>query len=100
MKKIALTSVLVLLLPLLTACKDEPANPPREYGGALIDSYDDARDAAASANLDVLKSAIRQYRAANGGYPASLEELKGFIGTEFDEEKYEYDPGTGTLTLR
>ena len=43
---------------------------------------------------------IRSYRALNGRYPESMEELESSLGTGYDLEPYDYDPGSGTLTLR
>jgi len=100
MKKVTLISTVLLLLPLLTACKDEPRNPAREYGGALMDSYEKARDAAESANLDIIKRAVQQFHSANGEYPENLVDLEEFTGIEIDTDRYEYDPSTGTVTLR
>ncbi|NOZ25063.1 MAG: hypothetical protein GXO94_03095 [Nitrospirae bacterium] len=100
MKKVVLISTVLLLVPLLTACKDEPRNPAGEYGGALMDSYEKARDAAGNADFELIKRAVQQFRGANGEYPESLEDLERFTGIEIDADRYEYDPRTGTITLR
>ncbi len=100
MKKVALISAVLLLLPLLTACKDKPRNPVKEYGNALINSYEKAQDAAATANFALIRRAIQQFHAANGEYPASLKNLQKFIGIDINADKYEYDPRTGTITLK
>ncbi len=100
MKKLVLISTVLLLLPLLTACKDKPRNPVKEYGNALINSYEKSRDAAETANFELIKRAIQQFHAANGEYPASLKSLGKFIGIKINADMYEYDPRTGTITLR
>lgn len=90
-----------MLLPLLTACKDKPRNNPvQDYGNALINSYEKAQDAADKANFELIKRAIQQFHGANGEYPKNLQDLAKFIGIEINADKYEYDPRTGTITLR
>jgi outer membrane protein assembly factor BamD (BamD/ComL family) len=100
MKKVVLISTLLLLLPLVSACKDKPRNPVKEYGNAVINSYKKAQDAAETANFELIKRAIQQFHAANGEYPASLKDLGKFIGIKINADMYEYDPRTGTITLR
>ncbi len=100
MRKVVIMASILLLLPLLTACKDKPRNPVKEYGNTLINSYEKAQDAADTANFELIKRAIQQFHAANGEYPASLEALQKFIGIDINADKYEYDPRTGTITLK
>ena len=101
MKKAALISTILLLLPLMTACKDKPRNNPvKDYGNTLINSYEKAQGAAETANFELIKRAIQQFHAANGEYPENLQDLAKFIGIEINADMYEYDPRTGTITLR
>ncbi len=100
MKKVVIMASVLLLLPLLTACKDKPRNPVKEYGNALINSYEKAQDAADTANFELIKRAIQQFHAANGEYPENLQDLQKFIGIDINADMYEYDPRTGTITLK
>ncbi len=100
MKKIVLVSTVLLLLPLMTACKDKPGNPVPEYGDRLLDSYEKAGAAADTANLQLIRRSIQQYHGAKGGYPPSLQALEAFTGIEIDAGSYEYDPRTGRISPR
>jgi hypothetical protein len=88
------------LLFVMPAGKERPKNPVSEYGDSLINSYKGAQSAADQANLDALKAAVSAYRAANESYPKSLQEVGNMAGTQIDLSKYDYDPYTGTVTLK
>lgn len=75
-------------------------NPVEDVAEELMVSYDRSRDAADEASLQATQRYIRSYRALNGKYPESLEEIQGSIGPGFDPDLYLYDPRTGSLTAR
>jgi type II secretory pathway pseudopilin PulG len=75
-------------------------NPVEEVGKEMMVSYDRSKDAADEASLRAMQRYIRSYRALNGRYPESLEELQGSVSGNFDPGLYDYDPRTGSLTLR
>lgn len=89
-----------LCILFLSACKEKPENPVSQYGDSLIKSYQGAQNAAERANLDAIKRAISAYRAANEGFPKSLQDIESLIGGPIDLTKYDYDPATGTVTLK
>jgi hypothetical protein len=91
----------LMVLPFLIACEKKPKNPADEYGTALIGSYKHAQNAAVAANLDAVKRSIQAYRATNGKYPDSLDELKkDFKGSDIDMSGYDYDPETGAVSIK
>ena len=100
MKKVVIVASVLLLLAPLAACKDKPRNSVKEYGNALINSYKDARDAAVTADFELTRRAIQQFHAANGEYPENLQEPAKFIGIEINADIYEYNPRTGSITLK
>jgi type II secretory pathway pseudopilin PulG len=75
-------------------------NPVDEFGEKMLVSYDKSRAAADEASLQAIQRYIRSYRALNGRYPESIEELQASLGAEYDLEPYDYDPENGTLTAR
>ena len=75
-------------------------NPVEEFGQGMMVSYERSKDAADEASLRAIQRYIRSYRALNGRYPESLEELQGSVSGNFDLDRYDYDPRTGSLTLR
>jgi len=92
-------SILICLFFLL-ACYEKPKNPVAEYGDALVDSYKRSQQAAENANLDTLKKAIQLYYSSNERFPKNLDEAKDFIGHDIDISKYDYNPDTGTVSLK
>ena len=75
-------------------------NPAEEFGEAMMVSYQRSTDAADEASRQAIQRYIRTYRALNGEYPESLEELEGSLGAGYDLEAYDYDPRTGSLTAQ
>ena len=86
-----------LVVLFFTGCD---GNPVEEFGGQMMVSYDKSRSAADEASLQAIQRYIRSYRALNGRYPESIEELQASLGAQYDLEPYDYDPETGTLTAR
>jgi hypothetical protein len=91
---IMLTAVIISLI--LPACESKQENPVNVYLGGKKS----ARSAADAANLDALRKSVEAYRAANGSYPDSLKDLEGMLGSRLDFSRYDYDPQTGTVTLK
>ncbi len=84
----------------MISCDQKPKNPVDEYGTALIDSYKKAQKAGELANLDAVKKSIQAYHATNDKYPDNLDEIKGFINSDIDLSKYDYDPENGTVSIK
>ena len=86
------------LIALLFAGCDR--HPVEEFGNEMLVSYEKSRTAADEAGLRAIQRFIRSYRALNGKYPESIEELQTSLGAQYDLSPYDYDPETGTLTAR
>jgi hypothetical protein len=85
--------LLALSLAALSACKDDSAE---EFSKTVVVPIERAERAADSANLSALSKSVEAYRATNGRYPESLDEL----GTGIDTSRFDYDPATGKVTLK
>lgn len=92
--------VLLIAGVLFTGCKEKPKNPIKEYGTALINSYERAKDVSAEADLSSIRKALSIYYAQNGRYPETLTELSVFSGMEIPSERYTYNPKTGEVSLK
>lgn len=90
----------VVILSFILACKEKPKNPVAEYGDTMINSYQKGKQAAVDGNLDAVKNAIQAYHAANDKYPQNLDEIQSLIGSKIDFSKYDYNPESGTVTLK
>lgn len=99
-KRVYIIFLALLCLSLASGCEEPSNNPVKEYGVGLVNSYDKSKKAASAANLDAIKRTIAAFRAANGRYPESLDETAAFMGAEIDTDAYDYDPGTGQVTLK
>ena len=91
---------LLLLILFVPACSDKPKNPVAEYGNALVEAPQKARNAAVVANLDTVQRAVQQYRTINEKYPESLKDIEGTLGSSVDFSNYNYDPQTGKVSLK
>ncbi len=87
-----------LFLLLASACNQKKENPVTQYGDTLINSYRGAQNAAEQANLDAIRKAISTYRAANEGYPNSLQDIGNLLASSIDLSGYDYNPASGTVT--
>ena len=94
-----IVSILICLF-FLFACDEKPKNPVAEYGDALVDSYKRGQQAGEISNLNALKKAVQLYYASNERFPKNLDEAKDFIGPDIDISKYDYNPDTGTVSLK
>ena len=102
MKKgwIKLLFSIMLATIFLLACDEKPKNPVSEYGDAMVGAYKRGQRAGEEADFDAIKKTIQAYYAANEEYPKSLKEIEGMLQKPIDPNKYEYDPQTGTVTLK
>ncbi len=75
-------------------------SPVEKFSEEMLVSYETSRVAADQASLQAIQRFIRSYRAMNERYPESIEELEDALGTGYDLEPYDYDPASGTLTVR
>ena len=90
----------VAMLAIIPACDEKPKNTVAEYGNTMMNSYQRGKQAGVSGNLDAVKNAIQAYHAANDKYPQNLDEIQPLIGSQVDFSKYDYDPQSGTVTLK
>ena len=90
------TAFLFCSLLILQSCSDEK-NPVQQYGNTMTQSRKSAQNLDSKVNILEVRKSIQEYYAANGRYPADLNELAGFNGITLKGDKYEYDPANGTL---
>ena len=83
----------------LTSCKDEK-NPVQQYGDTLVQGYKTAQKVEKKVNLQQVQKSVYEFQAANGRYPADLKELGEFTKSPIDENIYNYDPTTGSITAK
>jgi hypothetical protein len=89
-------SLLIGSFLVLASCSDEK-NPVQQYGNTMTQSYKSARTLDSKVNILEIRKSIQEFFAANGRYPADLNELSGFNGIILKDDKYGYDPANGTL---
>ncbi|MFZ5906825.1 MAG: hypothetical protein ACOYVJ_05380 [Nitrospirota bacterium] len=85
---------------LLFACSEDQTNPVAGYGDSLTGAYKRGQQAGEAANLDAVKKTVEMYRAAHGSYPQSLDEIEEIMSSPVDLARYEYDPDTGSVSLK
>jgi hypothetical protein len=83
----------------LFSCSDD-TNPAQQYGNTLMQSKKSAQKLDAKVNVIQVQKSIQEYYAANGRYPADLDELSTFNGMTLKSDHYDYDPATGSLTKK
>ena len=84
-------------LCVMASCSDDK-NPAQQYGNTMMQSYKSAQKLDAKVNVQQVQKSIQEFYAANGRYPADLNELSLFNGLTLKSDKYEYNPSNGTLT--
>jgi hypothetical protein len=87
--------VLLSSLFLIVSCND---NPVQQYGTTMTQSYKSAQKLDATVNLQQVQKSIQEFYAANGRYPADLNELSTTSGLTLKSDNYIYNPENGTLT--
>jgi hypothetical protein len=81
----------------IASCTD---NPAQQHGDTMVHSLKSAKKLDAKVNVLEVKKSIQEFYAANGNYPADLEELTAFNGMTLQSDQYDYDPATGNLTKK
>lgn len=89
--------IILAALAVLVSCTDDK-NPVQQYGNTMVQSLKSAKKLDASVNVQQVRKSIQEFYAANGRYPAGLNELPSFNGMTLKSDNYDYDPATGTLT--
>ncbi len=65
----------------------------------MTQSYKSAQKLDDKVNVQEVRKSIQEFYAANGRYPADLNEVSAFNGIALlKTNHYEYNPETGTLT--
>ena len=64
----------------------------------MVNSLKTAKKVEKKVNVLEVQKSIQEYYAANGRYPADLNEVTAFNGIALETDRYDYDPATGTLT--
>jgi len=77
------------------SCND---NPAQHYGTTMVQAYKNAQKLDAKINIEQIQKSIQEFYAANGRYPADLDELSTTSGLTLKSDNYIYNPVTGTLT--
>jgi hypothetical protein len=80
----------------ITSCNND--QNPAQYGNALVQPLKSAKKLDATVNVLEIKKSIQEFYAANGRYPADLNELSAFNGMTLKSDQFNYDPATGNLT--
>ena len=88
---------LSIMLCAVMSCSDEK-NTVQQYGNTLTQSYKSAKKLDKDVNIQQLQQSIQGFNAANGRFPADLNELSSFSGLTLKSENYVYNPLDGTLT--
>jgi hypothetical protein len=81
----------------LASCSDEK-NPAQQYGNTMVQSLKSAKKLDNTVNVQQVQKSIQEFYAANGRYPADLNEVATFNGITLKSDNYDYDPATGALT--
>ena len=98
MKKTSTRWIIPLGLCLaLFACSDEK-NPAKQYGNTMVESLKTTKKVEKKVNVLAVQKSIQEFHAANGRYPADLNEVAAFNGMTLEGGNYDYNPATGTLT--
>lgn len=82
---------------IMVSCSDDK-NSAQQYGNTMMQSYKSAQKLDAKVNVQQVQKSIQEFYAANGRYPANLNELSLFSGLTLKSDKYDYNPSNGSLT--
>ncbi len=89
-----------------TASAPQPQQPEsakqivNNYEKTLVTSIDRAKGAQAEVDLGAVQDAVRNYQMENGRYPDTLNAVKSYLRPGTDLSAFNYDAGTGTVTVR
>ncbi len=89
--------VMSVSLLFFASCSDDK-NPVQQYGNTMVQSYKSAQKLDAKVNVQQVQKSIQEFHAANGRFPADLNEVSSFNGISLKSDNYDYDPSTGILT--
>jgi hypothetical protein len=89
-------TILLGLCLALFACTDDK-NPAQQYGNTMVDALKTTKKVEKRVNVLEVQRSIQEYHAANGRYPADLNEVAAFNGMALEGDRYDYDPATGAL---
>jgi hypothetical protein len=81
----------------VSSCNNDK-NPAQQYGNTIVQPLKSAKKLDATVNVLEVKKSIQEFYAANGRYPADLNELATFNGMTLKSDQFDYDPATGNLT--
>lgn len=70
------------------------------YEKTLVTSIDRAKGAQAKVDLGAIQDAVRNFQVENGKYPDSLDAVKGFLRPGTDLSAFNYDAGSGMVSLK
>jgi hypothetical protein len=91
--------VLLVAFLAVAACSDEQ-NPAKQYGNTMVNSLKTTKKVEKNVDVLTMQRSIQEFYAANGRYPADLNEVAAFNGMTLNSDQYEYDPSTGSLTQK
>ena len=100
MKRVTLRWIIPLGFCLVLAACSDDKNPVQQHGNSMVQSLKTTKNVEKKVNVLEVQKSIQEYYAANGRYPADLNELAAFNGMTLESDKYAYDPATGTLSQR
>jgi hypothetical protein len=98
MKPFARITLLGITSALTIASCNNDKNPAQQYGNTLVQPLKSAKKLDATVNVLEVKKSIQEFYAANGRYPADLNELSTFNGMTLKSDQFDYDHATGNLT--
>ncbi|MEW6001382.1 MAG: hypothetical protein AB1638_01835 [Nitrospirota bacterium] len=75
-------------------------NPVEEYEDTVIKTYKNVKKSSIEINLKQLRDSLKAFHEINGRYPKDLKELSDFSGIKLEEDRYDYDPGNGTINSK
>jgi hypothetical protein len=98
MKTLAGIALLGMASVLTVASCNNDKNPAQQYGNTLVQPLKSAKKLDATVNVQEVRKSIQEFYAANGKYPADLNEVSTFNGMMLKSDQFDYDPATGNLT--
>ncbi len=97
MKQLVWIALLGMTSAFTIASCNNDQNPAQQYGKTMVQSLKSAKKLDATVNVLEVKKSIQEFYAANGRYPADLNELSTFNGMTLKSDQFDYDPATGNL---
>ena len=98
MKPPAWMALMGMTAALTIASCNNDQNAAQQYGNTLVQPLKSAKKLDVTVNVLEVKKSIQEFYAANGRYPADLNELATFNGMTLKSDQLDYDPATGNLT--